>query len=240
MNETYSPQQIIPTIKSHKIGRSLELDCVTVKIPPEEWQVCDEVSRNYWSQKKRGQYGKGILNTQSDPAKTERTGLLGEMAFAKISGLDMDISYVEGGAAHDFTFVSSTGEELSIDIKTAHKLQPYKAMLIYAQSGSGKDIPLNSTYYVAGYIANEDIEAQKATVILIGYCHRDLVLSKDLVKGKQGFWLNKEIPYAELSELDGLLDLIQGDSCVISRKKEEEEECPQQSKSYIAAQMIGV
>lgn len=208
---------IVPLIKPHSLGRKLTLNCITVKISPEEWELCDEFSKQMWSQTKTNTaYGRGILNTNKDPAKVERTGLLGEMAFAKISKLPMDLEYKAGGFPYDFCF-DLNGESITIDIKTASKLHSYKQMLIYAKTGRGKEIPLSAEYYVAAYLANENIVEKRATVILIGSIHKSKVEKHPIVPAKVGHHWNREINYSELDELDTLLQLIQKEDFVIKR-----------------------
>jgi hypothetical protein len=204
-NRTYTPEVIDLNIVEHKLGR-LKKDCVTVKLNSEEYAFCAESAQDLWANTKKTAYGKGILNSEQDKTRTERTGILGEMAFAKIAGLVVDATYSEGGALHDFE-----GEYGSIDVKTASKLQTYKSMLVYAKSGSGKEIPLNSTYYVGAFIAHEDREEQKATVIIVGWCTKETLAARPLVPGKQGFWYNREMPYDHLKNIGELLKIIKGD-----------------------------
>ena len=212
----YKPIQVVPYIKSHKLGK-LEKECVTVKLNSREWVYCDTASKDMWANSKSGNYGKGILNTSADPAKTERTGLLGEMAFAKIADMSVDFSYSEGGKEHDFE-----GPYGSIDIKTASKLQTYKSMLVYAKSGSGKEIPLTSSFYVGAFVSHESIEEQKATVVIVGWCTNETIQAKPLVQGKSGFWYNKEVPYKELRNITELLEIINSDAVVSITPKEDE------------------
>lgn len=209
----YKPEVIEAEIKEHSLGR-LKRNCVTVKLNSEEWNFCHEASTEYWSQSKKGSYGKGILNTNEDPARVERTGLLGEVAFAKISSLVVDATYSEGGEPHDFS-----GDWGSLDIKTASKLQTYKSILVYSQTESGKNIPLTSEIYVGAFISHEDIEAQKATVVIVGWCTKEAIAAKPLVKARKGWHLNKEMPYSELRDLGELLEIIKGESNVKTEKK---------------------
>jgi hypothetical protein len=100
-NRTYTPEVIDLNIVEHKLGR-LKKDCVTVKLNSEEYAFCAESAQDLWANTKKTAYGKGILNSEQDKTRTERTGILGEMAFAKIAGLVVDATYSEGGALHDF------------------------------------------------------------------------------------------------------------------------------------------
>jgi len=215
--ELYQPTFIVPNICEHSLGR-LKKNCVTVKLTQEEYVYCDTASQNFWANSKKGAYGKGILNSQDDPTKTERVGLLGEMAFAKIAGLGVNFAYSEGGEPFDFQCSIGT-----IDIKTAAKLSSYKELLLYAKSGSGKEIPLTSQYYVAAFLAHEDREAQKATVVIVGYCTKEYLEAQPLVQAKVGFHHNKTCSYKDLQDIEILLNLINPEDSVLLTHKEEEE-----------------
>lgn len=200
--EVCEPTLIVPDICIHKLGK-LQKECVTVKLTSEEYAYCDSASQNFWANTKKGAYGKGILNSNEDKTKTERTGLLGEMAFAKITGLAVNFDYKEGGEDHDFVCDAGT-----IDVKTAAKLTRYKSMLIYAKSGSGKEIPLTSDYYVSAFVSHENREEKQATVIIVGYATQETVTNKELAQSKVGFHYNKEIPYKELENIETLINII--------------------------------
>lgn len=217
MSDTYLPELVVPHISKHILGR-LELDCVTVKLSPTDWDVCDATSKHYWSSKKGGSYGKGIINTPEDPTKTERTGLLGEAAFAKISGLEMDTSYREKG--DDYDFICSAG---TIDVKNASKLSSYKQMLAYASSATGKPIELKADYFVASFLAYEDIALKKATVVIVGWCTKADFMKGGLHRAKKGSHMNYQIHYRDLKPIAELLELINPELETYTVKPEEED-----------------
>ena len=204
MSETYLPIQTVPFIKTQKLGR-IEVEGITVKLTPQEWDICDKVSGQMWANSKRGNYGKGIINTITDKTKCERVGLLGEMAFAKISGLPMDISYREKGDDCDFVFPGG-----SIDIKNASKLSNYKQMLVYGATSSGKLIDIKSSHFVASYLAFEDIALKKATIVIVGWCTREQLMSKGLVRSKASKCMhsNYAVHYRDLRPISELLTMI--------------------------------
>lgn len=213
MSETYLPMQVVPVLKLHKLGR-LYLPAIAVKIQENEWEWCDRVSGNLWANSKKNHYGRGIINSEEDKFKAERCGLLGEMAFSKISGLAVDGSYQKGGKPFDFE--SPIGGE-KIDIKTASKLNAWKAGLIYCETSSGNEITLNADIYVFSYIADEDRLNKKATIIIIGWCQKELVINKPKVKARVGFHLNKEIPYKELTPINTLIEKINPECIIINK-----------------------
>lgn len=88
-----------------------------VKISREDYKKCEEASHNYWAKNKKNAckaFRDGSINTPDDPAKAERVGLLGEMAFSNKTGLPVDFRYKHGGNPYDFLL-----GEIQIDIKTA-------------------------------------------------------------------------------------------------------------------------
>lgn len=220
MSETYLPIQTVPFIKAQKLGR-IEVEGITVKLTPQEWDICDEVSKNYWSSKKGGVYGKGIINTEDDKTRVERVGLLGEMAFAKISGLPMNVSYKEQGDDYDFRFDGGT-----IDVKNASRLPPYKQMLVFGKHGNNsKPLELKSDYFVSSFLAFEDRDAKKATIIIVGFCTKDELLSQGLVRAraKKCSHYNYERHYRDLHPISELLTMINPELETITIKPEEEE-----------------
>lgn len=219
MSNTYLPTQIVPYIKSHKIGR-LDIDCVTVKLTPEEWEVCEKTSSNLWSNTKGGHYGKGLINTISDPHRAERIGKIGEVAFSKISNLPVDLAYRDKG--DDYDFISDIGK---IDIKTSCKCPAYKQILVTGASASGKQFDIKSDIFIAAYIAHEDRTQKKATVVIVGWCPKQQLTKDGLKKGRAGKHFNYEVHYRNLRPISELLEMINPQLDMVTPKIEEDEKC---------------
>lgn len=223
MSDTYTGIQVVPFMKDHKIGR-LNINCITVKITPEEWKVCHETSSNMWANKKKGsKYNKGLINTEEDPHFAERVGKLGEVAFSKISGLPVDIAYKEKG--DDYDFVCPIG---TIDVKTSCKLPAYKQMLITGESAGGAKFDIKSDIFVAGFLSHEDKILNenpwgKATVIIVGWCTKEEAMKGGLQKGKAGRHKNYEVHYRDLRPIAELLEMINPEIDTVTVKPEEED-----------------
>ncbi len=91
----------------------------------EDYRACRKASGNMWANTKKGAYGKGLNNTNSDPHRVERLGRLGEMAMARHLGVEPNLDYKKYGDDRDFTY-----KGLKVDVKTAFR--DYGAGLVYA------------------------------------------------------------------------------------------------------------
>jgi hypothetical protein len=215
--DTYTGIQVVPFVKTHRIGR-LDIDCVTVKLTPEEWKVCHDVSSNMWANSKTGHYGKGLINTKEDPYFAERVGKLGEVAFSKISGLPVDTKYKDKG--DDFDFITDAGK---IDIKTSCKLPSYKKLLVTGATSTRKLYDIKSDIFVSAFLAYEDREARKATIVIVGWCNKDQLMKGGLQKGRAGKHFNYEVHYRNLRPIAELLEMINPEIDTVTIKPEEEE-----------------
>ena len=214
----YLATQVLPNIATHRIGR-LDIECITVKLTPEEWDICDKSSGEMWANKKSGSgYARGLLNTEDDKHRSERIGRIGEVAFSKISGLPVDLTYIHQGDDHDFE--SPIG---GIDIKTSAKCPSYKQMLIMGEM-HGREMKL-SPVYVAAFLAHEDKANKKATVVIVGWATQAEVISGGLKKGRKGsYYKNYEVHYRDLRPIAELLTLINPELDTFTQKPEEEDE----------------
>lgn len=185
---------------------------INVNVTGEEYIVCDEYSQKRWSNKKTGTFGGGILNTDDDPYRTERTGLLGEVAFAKLTGLPVDLGYHELGDECDFRFDNAT-----LDVKTAAKLPKYRAGLIRVEGINGVEIELKSDLYVFGFVCCDNRKKKLGSVTFVGYQRRDWILEYGSVKpGKAGGWKNLEVPYEKMLPINDLICSIK--CCIIPQR----------------------
>ena len=178
--------------------------CHSARVFGSEYDVCVEAAQNRWANTKKGAYGKGMINSDSDPYRVERVGLVGEFAFAKLCGLSVDIGYKHGGDQYDFLLEDGR----TVDVKVAAKRYRYEAGLIYAQTGSGTDIPVKCDIYAFGFLEYDKPDARMANAIFVGWCDKETVIHKPLVKAQtfKSNHKNKEIPYAELRSMSELLD----------------------------------
>ena len=168
-----------------------------IEIPSEIYKKCEECSANRWSNKKKGVYGRGLINNINDPYRAERIGLLGEAALAQYINRKVNYKYVEGGNPFDFQL-----NNLKIDIKTAAK--SYGCGLIRAQNQYKKQIKLTSDIYIFSYIEEENREDKKAAVILKGWMERENVEKCQVVPARIGKHYNYQIDYEKLKPIEEL------------------------------------
>lgn len=200
----YKPEFINnPTIKTLTFSGQ-EKKCYIVTIATEEYEACSESSRNRWSSSKRGVYGRGIINTHSDPFKVERIGMLGEAAFAKIFDKSVNVSYIKNGDEQDFVLLGH-----KVDIKVASGRKEYECGLVYAQGDYGKLIPVDKDLYVFGYLGYDDIVGKIAEVILIGYCTGEYLESLPIVPARyrSSKHKNREVYYKDLQDIVKLREI---------------------------------
>lgn len=168
-----------------------------ISIPFDLYQKCHECSQNRWSNKKKGQFGRGLINNVDDPCKAERIGLLGEAALAQFINRKADYEYKEGGNPFDFQL-----NNLTIDIKTAAK--NYGCGLIRAKTQNHTVIELKSNVYVFAYLEMENRTEQTAIVVMKGWLDKENIEKCDIVPARIGMHFNYQIKYEKLREIEEL------------------------------------
>lgn len=168
--------QIVPQLFKGK-----EIKCISVEIEGEEYDICDNASYgpNFWGNSKPGKYGEGLGKTENDEFKPARTGILGQMAFAKIFHEQCDCLYRRGGDKQDNLI-----EGLKFDIKCSMRNRGEN--LVYHANECGKLIPLDKDIYVCSYIEFENRQDKKATVIITGYAMKKDVKNCEIKTGYKG------------------------------------------------------
>lgn len=198
----YQPEVIQPVIYVTPIDN---IDALVVLIEGEEYDKCEEYSHKRACNKKTGEWGKGMINKDGDPRKVERTGLLGEMAFSKIFGYPIDLTYREDGDRYDF-IMPKVG---TIDIKTASKFPHYRSGLIkapYKKDRTLKKLPCDM--YVFAYIDSEDIQNKKAKIVVVGGRLRRDIQKLPTVPARMGSHSNYEITYSTLNPTSKMLTIF--------------------------------
>lgn len=143
----------------------------------DDYESCANVEM--WSSKKKGNYGKGLSNSDEDSKRVERTGKLGEMAFAKACGLGVDLNYRKFGDDCDFLLMG-----LRIDVKTSMSNRGYGT--IYAKAPGGRLIDLKCDRYVFAHIVVDDREKRHAIIDIVGYLKRSQLENEPLFPGWRG------------------------------------------------------
>lgn len=172
-----------------------------VTVSGENYRACEKSSHNMASNKKKGHYGSGILNTKEDPRKTERVGRLGEMAFSIVYKLPVDFTYIDGGDPYDFIVNGKT-----INMKTNSRNYGKDAVglvKVRDRKCAPYKTPKHDLYYV-GYLNKEDRLAETAEIAIVGWVGRKYVLGRPEVLGKAkgSVHYNVEIEYKEAAKND--------------------------------------
>jgi len=176
--------------------------------------------KELWSKKndKFYRWGAGLLNTGRIPYKAELVGILGEMAFSKISGLPMDSKYKKRGNTHDFrTKIKPTLRNVNIEVKT--RLKDFGDVYVKRYDENGNIISLKSDIYVFCHlktpwnkIENHIINQEKMKPIIVSV---DGVISKKRLKTKpiqdafNGNHKNIVFPIEGLANIQELINLIE-------------------------------
>lgn len=177
-------------------------------IDGELYQKCFKASKNMWCSKKRG-----YINSKKDPRRAERTGLLGEAAFAKLFNLSLEknFKYKKFGEKVDFILHGQ-----KIDIKTGQDCNSRRAY-IPAINKWRKSVELNSDIYVFCYINEEKLirdeeknvlGGEYAEVVIAGYLLKKHILKytpKRTPKDTKRPWWNYEIWYDDSLDINKLL-----------------------------------
>lgn len=169
-----------------------------VTITSDEYEKCCLASCNRWSNKKKGEWGRGMINSVADPHRVERIGLIGECAFGQAFNLPVNFSYMQGGDEQDFML-----KNLSVNVKVSAR--NYGKGLVKRIDASGRKIPLKHDVYVFGYIENKNV------VYLMGFALKKDIINRPLVPSllKDKKHLNQEVYYSELKSIVKLHELYQ-------------------------------
>lgn len=179
-----------------------EQECILVEVKGDEYTACDNASRNFWGSSKKGTYGKGLLNSENDPHKTERIGLLGQMAFGKLTDEPVDLVYRHGGDKQDNLILG----KYKLDMKCAAR--NYGANLIQKTSEFGKEQKIDKHIYVGSFLDSENREEKKAEILLVGFCLQKDVLNAKVAPARKGNHINYEIPFEEMRPISNLITTI--------------------------------
>jgi len=197
--DVYIPHKVEPQYEEIKFD-DCNINAIKVDLSSSEYAIAEYAAQNMWANKKRGNYGRGLVNTDTDPYKVERTGRLGEIAFAKIMNTPLDVSYIEGGDHYDFVI-----NKLKYDVKTRCQKYSQQVGIVYAYSESGIEISLSSDIYVFAFLENEHLMEKTVTVYLVGYCDQTTLKEFGLRKARRGRHFNYEAPFKNLQPMSNLI-----------------------------------
>jgi hypothetical protein len=172
-----------------------------------------------WSQKNNEFYrwGSGILNSGRIPYKAELIGILGEIAFSKISKLPVDCEYKKSGNSHDFkTDILKSHREVNIEVKT--RLSDYGDVYIKRYDENSKIVPLKSDIYVfchlitkwniiENHILKQD-EIELIKVYIDGVISKKRLKTKSIQPAFNGTHKNIVCSTEDLANIDKLIEVI--------------------------------
>ena len=176
------------------------LRSIIVVVEGEEYDMCEKYSFKRGSNDKplnseNDNYAPGIMNSEGDPRRTERTGLIGEFALAKVALFVVDLE------TKDFDETDFIVEGTKIDIKTSTAGRRAREGLIQCQNKKGR-IRLKSDVYVIARVENEDRDARTATVRIMGYTSQNVVEQCEERYSGVGPWINRVVPYSILKPVE--------------------------------------
>lgn len=182
------------------------LSSVLIRIEGALYERVERASRHMACGKKCTKYGLGFLNEPDDPYKVQRTGLLGEAAFAIWSKLPLDLSYKPGGDHSDFVVHGK-----AIDVKCAYRNYEMN-LIVRREFDGGKFHPLKDIY-VGSYITYDFPQHWTAQVRLLGYNVRKELEKVAVTPSSRGVHLNTRLLHRDLQPLQRLKDFIDGKIC---------------------------
>jgi len=173
-----------------------------VFIEGDDYLVCKKYAFHRWSNQKKGPWGSGILNSEDDERRTERLGLIGEMAFAKLTGLPVDVEEHQFGDQYDFMV-----RDVTMDIKLSSNGNHGVGFLKIRDNDVV--IPLKCRVYIFGVCTLDDRERERAGTLILGYQTREWIeLNAVEAPGRAGDWTNLEIPFNQLIPIRDLIEQI--------------------------------
>lgn len=200
-----NPKQIVEPIVVKQLFDNIEKDCIMVEIEGAEYAACEAASsgKNFWGNSKPGAYGSGLGKTDDDEFKPARTGLLGQMAFAKIFNQQVDLEYRKGGDKYDNKIGRYT-----YDIKCAMKNRGEGLIQHTNEFGKKNEQALSKDIYVLAYVESEDRKQQKCKIIFAGYASKQDIQECETKTGYRGSGhLNYVVAFSKLKSIVKLLQL---------------------------------
>lgn len=198
---TYQPKVVVPTTTLQTFD-GVSRDCFLTYVEGKDYEVCERYSENNWGNKKPGAYGRGLSKTKSDPYWPARMGKIGEMAFAKVFNVPVDIQYREGGDRKDFLLC----EGVTVDQKMAGR--NYGCSLVYCVNEKGRKVPVEKDIYVGSYLEDEDRVGKRAIVVMVGFAFKEEVLVSPKMPGRKGAGhYNYEVAFAKMHPTADLLTM---------------------------------
>jgi hypothetical protein len=175
--------------------------------------------KDQWSKKNNEFYrwGAGMINTDKMPYKAELVGIVGEIAFSKVSGLSVDTEYKKSGNSYDFyAQINTSKRDVNIEVKT--RLRDYGDVYVKRYDENNRSVNLKSDIYVFCHLKTSWNKIEKSILnqeeidnIKVGI---DGVISKKKLEQQEikpafnGTHKNLVCSVDDLAEIDRLINLI--------------------------------
>lgn len=172
-----------------------------ITIRPHEFFLCHRTSFVYDTKNKpSGTYNDGMLNSKRDERKTERIGLLGEMAFGKRFNFKVNLAHRSKGEKIDFV-----SNRYGIDVKSSgtNKGTWYITAYWDRERTILADVPSDIYVFIEVY---DNIKLNIADTKIVGWLWKDQILKiapKKSPKRWAKHW-NYEIPRSIMNNIEDL------------------------------------
>lgn len=175
--------------------------------------------KDQWSTRndKFYRWGAGMINTDTMPYKAELVGILGEIAFSKISGLPVDTEYKKNGNSYDFyAQINTSKRNVNIEVKT--RLKDYGDVYIKRYDENNRIINLKSDIYVFCHIKtswkkiensvlNQE-EISNVKISVDGVISKKRLEKQEIKPAFKGSHKNLVCSVDDLAEINKLINLI--------------------------------
>lgn len=193
-----------PTVVK-QLFSGIEKDCIVVEVSGNEYDACVNASigKKFWGNSKPGAYGSGLGKTDDDEFKPARTGLLGQMAFAKIFNQPVDLEYRKGGDKFDNKIGKYT-----YDVKCAMRNRGEGLIQHTNEFGKKNEQALSKDFYIFAYIESEDRIRKICKIVIVGYATRQDIQECETKTGYRGNGHLNYVPrFGKLRSIVKLLEL---------------------------------
>jgi hypothetical protein len=193
-----------PTVVK-QLFSGIEKDCIVVEVSGNEYDACVNASigKKFWGNSKPGAYGSGLGKTDDDEFKPARTGLLGQMAFAKIFNQPVDLEYRKGGDKFDNKIGKYT-----YDVKCAMRNRGEGLIQHTNEFNKKNEQALSKDFYIFAYIESEDRIRKICKIVIVGYATRQDIQECETKTGYRGNGHLNYVPrFGKLRSIVKLLEL---------------------------------
>lgn len=174
-------------------------EVIRVEIPKTELKTMFRRRGKWACEHKTSEWGRGKLKDAVE------VGLRGEIAFAKINNLSVNIASKAAGTGGGSDFEI---KKVTLELKTKKMGSKHNHLLVRCIDDYGDEVPLESDIYIAARQVSALQVPGHEVVHLMGWIEKTDLEKLETVPGRVGPHKNKEVSFADLCEMRKLLDLI--------------------------------